>query len=286
MKIVSTFVMEDHARKSPRRLVKTFYPTNNQLRGMMSLLKAFILLVMSVNLHAEENKIEDLYRLNKITGSILIESMDGKIHYQHNVNDAVGFLPASTFKIPNTLIILQEGLIKDQSEVIKWDGKERDYAPWNQDQTLKSAFQISCVWCYQRYARQIGDKKYHAYLQKFDYGNHLTGSNIARFWLDGDLRMSVKQQVNFLRKVYSEDLPIEKRHIKTLKSIMLSDQTDNYKVWSKTGWSGKDGWYVGYLVTDNQTWFFANHIEINKNSDLSFRKKLTMETFRILNIVQ
>ncbi len=44
--------------------------------------------------------------------------------------------------------------------------------------------------------------------------------------------------------------------------------------------------YVGYLVTDNQTWFFANHIEINKKSDLEFRKKLTMTTFKVLNIVQ
>jgi len=247
--------------------------------------KIFILLIISVSVHAEDNKVDSFYSLNAINGSILIESMDGKIKYQHNVDDKKSFIPASTFKIPNTLIILEEGLIKDQSEVIQWDGKEREYAPWNKDQTLKSAFQLSCVWCYQRYARQVGDKKYHEYLQKFDYGNLLTGSDIARFWLDGELRISVREQINFLRKVYAEDLPVEKRHIKTLKSIMLSEQTENYKIWSKTGWSGKDGWYVGYLITNNQTWFFANHIEIKSKSDLKFRKKLTMETFKILNII-
>lgn len=253
----------------------------------MRFIKIVILsILMSLNVHAGENKIEDLYRLSKITGSIRIESLDRKVEYQYNVNDAAGFLPASTFKIPNTLIILQEGLIKDQSEVIIWDGKERDYAPWNQDQTLKSAFQISCVWCYQRYAKQVGDKKYRDYLHQFDYGNHLTGPDIAHFWLDGDLRISVKQQINFLRKVYTENLPIEKRFIKTLKSIMLSEQTDNYQIWSKTGWSGKDGWYVGYIVTQGQTWFFANHIEINSQSDLKFRKQLTLEALKVLNIVQ
>ena len=67
---------------------------------------------------------------------------------------------------------------------------------------------------------------------------------------------------------------------------MLSEEHENYNLWSKTGWSGKDGWYVGYLITDNQTWFFANHIEINKNSDLTFRKKLTMETLKELNIIK
>lgn len=252
----------------------------------MNFFKIFTLLVISISVHAEDHEIDSLYSLNAINGSILIESLDRKVKYQHNVNDKESFIPASTFKIPNTLIILEEGLIKDQSEVIKWDGKEREYPVWNKDQTLKSAFQVSCVWCYQRYARQVGDKKYHEYFQKFDYGNHLTGTDIARFWLDGDLRISVEEQINFLRKVYAEDLPVEKRHIKTLKSIMLSEQTNNYKIWSKTGWSGKDGWYVGYLVTNNQTWFFTNHIEIKSKSDLKLRKKLTMETFKILNIIR
>ena len=81
--------------------------------------------MISINLHAEENKIEALYKLNNINGSILIESVDGKVRYQHNVNNKEIFIPASTFKIPNTLIILEEGLIKNQFEIIKWDGQEK-----------------------------------------------------------------------------------------------------------------------------------------------------------------
>lgn len=252
----------------------------------MSFLKILILLVISFSLHAEERKIEDIYKLNNINGSILIESVDGEIKYQYNIDNMQAFIPASTFKIPNTLIILEEGLIKNELEVIKWDGKEREYISWNKDQTLKSAFQYSCVWCYQRYAAKVGDKKYHAYLRKLDYGNLLTGSDVTRFWLDGELRISVKDQINFLRKVHTEELPIQKRHIKTLKNIMLSEDNKNYKIWSKTGWSGKDGWYVGYLETNHHTWFFANHIEIHKKSDLAFRKKLTIESLTILNIIQ
>ncbi len=252
----------------------------------MNVLKMCILLMLSSNLYADKKTIEGLYTSNHINGSLVIESLDGKTKHQYNVNDQQRFVPASTFKIPNTLIILEEGLIKDSSEVIKWDGKEREYAPWNKDQTLKTAFQYSCVWCYQRYAIKVGDKKYHEYLRKFNYGNGLTGNDIERFWLDGDLRMSVKDQIRFLRNVHAEDLPIQKKHIQTLKRIMLSEDNEDYKIWSKTGWSGKDGWYVGYLVTGEQTWFFANHIEINKNSDLKFRKALTIEAFRALSIVE
>lgn len=252
----------------------------------MNYLTIFMLVVVSFSAHAEEKSIARLYSENSIVGSILIESADGSIKHQYNVADNESFIPASTFKIPNTLIILEEGLIKDQREIIKWDGKERTYAPWNKDQTLKTAFQYSCVWCYQFYAKQVGDEKYHSYLRKFNYGNLLTGDDITRFWLDGDLRISVKDQIKFLRKVYAEDLPVQKQHIKTLKNIMLTDDEVDYKIWSKTGWSGKDGWYIGYLEADNKTWFFAHHIEINTQSDLALRKKITLQIFKMLKIIQ
>ncbi|MEJ2669053.1 MAG: penicillin-binding transpeptidase domain-containing protein [Gammaproteobacteria bacterium] len=251
----------------------------------MKYLGVIVLWALSANIYAVESQIESqiesLYKANHVYGSILIESADGKQRYQYNVNNKESFIP-----IPNTLILLEEGLIKDSSEVIAWDGVEREYAPWNKDQTLKTAFQYSCVWCYQRYSKMVGDTKYHKYLRDFDYGNQLTGNDITRFWLDGDLRVSVRDQISFLRKLYSENLPIQKKHIETLKNIMLSESDSQMKIWSKTGWSGKDGWYVGYLVVNKQTWFFANHIEIKQNSDLVLRKKLTMEALRILNIVQ
>lgn len=252
----------------------------------MRYLGLILFLAFSINLNAADKEIEGLYKANNINGSILIESADGQQQYQYNVNNKESFVPASTFKIPNTLIILEEGLVKDLSEIIAWDGVDREYAAWNKDQTLKTAFQVSCVWCYQHYAEKVGHDKYHTYLSKFDYGNQLTGSDITRFWLDGDLRVSVKDQISFLRKLYADDLPIQKENIKILKNIMLSDSQNEYKIWSKTGWSGKDGWYVGYLVINDQTWFFANHVEINQNSDLAMRKQLTMEAFKVLKIIQ
>ena len=252
----------------------------------MKVLGIALLWLASMNAYSYEHQIASLFDANNVEGSILIESLDGKQRYQYKVINNERFVPASTFKIPNTLIILEEGLIKDPNEIIAWDGVERDYSPWNQDQTLRSAFQYSCVWCYQRYAKIIGDNKYHHYLKLFDYGNQLTGKEVTRFWLDGDLRVSVKDQVRFLRKLYNNDLPIKQSHINVLKDIMLSENNDKFKVWSKTGWAGKDGWFVGYLLAGGQIWFFANHIEIKQNSDLGLRKNLTMEAFSVLNIVQ
>lgn len=74
--------------------------------------------MLSANVYASESQLESLYQDNNVEGSILIESADGKLKYQYNVNNEASYIPASTFKIPNTLIILEEGLIKDASEVI------------------------------------------------------------------------------------------------------------------------------------------------------------------------
>ncbi len=244
------------------------------------------ILIFSISVHADEPKIERFYKSHDIAGALLIESEDGQVAYEYNINDTESFSPASTFKIPHTLILLEEGLIKAQDETIAWDGVKRSYAPWNQDQTLKTAFQYSCVWCYQRYALKLNKAKYHDYLNKFNYGNRQIGSDITRFWLDGELSVSVRGQIDFIRKVYAEDLPVKKQHVQILKEIMLSDVSEQYKIWSKTGWSGKDGWYVGYLMAGDRVWFFANHIEINKKSDLKFRKQLVIEILKVLNIIQ
>ncbi|MCW8931254.1 MAG: class D beta-lactamase [Gammaproteobacteria bacterium] len=252
----------------------------------MKLFRIILLLSISPIVFASETDIAKLYQSHGITGSLMIQSLDGEHEYQYNSNmNDKGYIPASTFKIPNTLIALEEGVIKDQNSLIKWDNVKRDYDAWNKDQTLKTAFSVSCVWCYQKFSRKIGEKKYKDYLSRFDYGNGKTGEDISTFWLEGDLRMSVRQQIIFLKKVYKQKLPIKKSSYETLKAIMLSEETPTYRMWSKTGWAGKDGWFVGYIEIDKKIWFFANHIEIHSKDDLALRKKLTLEAFKLLGIM-
>jgi beta-lactamase class D len=242
--------------------------------------------LLAIDAQAKADEIEALYKYHGVNGSLLIESLDQTSRVQYNLSDKDRYIPASTFKIPNTLILLEEGLINGSLETIRWDGQKRSYAAWNKDHTLESAFKVSCVWCYQRYAIQIGDKKYLEYLEKFEYGNRLTGPNLSSFWLNGDLKTTVKDQVSFLKKVYSEDLPVQSKNIRILKNIMCEEGHDGVKIWAKTGWSGRSGWYVGYLEADDTTWFFANHIEISGTDDLVLRKKLVVDSLRLLNIIQ
>ena len=274
---------------------------NNWMMCVFSKLKAFLLLMLiAVTVMAAEpksmikteraskllNEMDDLYHSAGIDGVLLISSLDGEIEYSHNVDKMTSAnIPASTFKIPNTLIALEEGVIKDQFETIKWDGVNRAYEPWNSDQTLVTAFARSCVWCYQHFAAKIGNVKYLHDLDEFDYGNKKTGNDVTTFWLEGDLRISPRQQIAFLRKVYFEDLPIKSRNFKILKEIMLTEAAPDYKIWAKTGWQGEYGWYVGYVETHANVWFFANYIKVRDKADLVFRKQLTLEALQRKGII-
>ena len=47
-------------------------------------------------------------------------------------------LPASTFKIPNSLIALETGVVADpDKDVFKWDGVKRSIEAWNKDHTMR-----------------------------------------------------------------------------------------------------------------------------------------------------
>ena len=108
-------------------------------------------------------------------------------------------LPASTFKIPNSLIALETGVVGDpDKEIFKWDGVKRSIEPWNKDHTLRSAFAASAVPVYQDIARRIGAERMQKYLDLFEYGNRDIGGGIDQFWLTGDLRIDPMQQVDFV----------------------------------------------------------------------------------------
>ncbi|MEZ5524452.1 MAG: class D beta-lactamase [Pseudomonadales bacterium] len=246
----------------------------------------FFLLLLPSSLSANEADIERRFIEAGVDGTLLIESLNGRVKYTHNSAKAgQAHIPASTFKIPNTLIALEEGVITDQFEVIEWDGIERAYAPWNSNQTLATAFARSCVWCYQQFAKEVGDSRYKHYLDVFGYGNKKTGADITTFWLEGNLRVSPNDQIAFLRKVYWGQLPIKASNIQILKEIMLVEEKPAYKLRAKTGWKGADGWYVGYVETENEVWFFAHHMLVNDPADLPLRAKMVIDALKLKGII-
>ena len=186
------------------------------------------------------------------------------------------FIPVSTFKICNSLIGLETGVIKDETFVIKWDSVKQPIPSWNKDQNLNSAFKNSCVWYYQELARRVGGKQMKYWLVKAHYGNADTSGGIDKFWLDGRLRISPAQQISFLRKLYANKLPFSQRSMDIVKNIMIAKDTNGCIIRAKTGWGNQAnmdiGWYVGYIETKTNTYFFSNCIQSDKPGNPDFAK--------------
>ena len=247
--------------------------------------KIFFLILLSINLFAWDKEVEEVFKKYKVEGTIVIESLNKKkIHIYNDKRASELFSPASTFKIPHSLIALNEGIVKKDS-VIVWDKKIREYESWNKDQTLLTAFKSSCVWCYQEFASKIGVEKYKKYLKELNYGNKKIGDDVTRFWLDESLEITTFEQIKFLKRFYTNNLPFKIEDINLLKEIMIDEKNENYTIRSKTGWEGRYGWYVGYVETKDDVWFFAMNIDTKSKDDLPKRKTITLETLRLKGII-
>jgi beta-lactamase class D OXA-2 len=176
------------------------------------------------------------------------------------------FPPASTFKIPHALFALDAGAVRDEFQIFKWDGTHRDIETWNRDQDLRSSMRYSVVWVYQQFAREIGLEREGQYLRKVNYGN-ADPSGADPFWVEGNLSISAEEQIAFLRRLYRNDLPFRVEHQRLVKDIMIVEAGREWILRAKTGWSGKVGWWVGWVEWRTGPVFFALNIDTPKRFD-------------------
>jgi beta-lactamase class D len=174
------------------------------------------------------------------------------------------FLPASTFKILNSLIALETGVLADEHETIAWDGVDRgDW--WNGDMDMAKAFQRSAVWFYQQVARRVGEQRMREWVERVGYGNRDIGGGIDRFWLEGDLRISPEEQLDLVQRLYRGELPFSPRSQAIVRRVMRMEEGDGYVLSGKTGWARSEGvhygWLVGWVEREGNTYFFVTQIE-------------------------
>ncbi|MFC3158059.1 beta-lactamase class D [Chryseobacterium arachidis] len=192
------------------------------------------------------------------------------------------FTPTSTFKICNSLVSLETGVVKDENVIFKWDGQERAMKAWNQATDMRNAFRNSTVWYYQELARRIGEDRMKKWLTKANYGNADITGPIDAFWLSGNLRITPDQQINFLRRLHDNKLPFSQRSMDIVKDIMIVNDTLGTVTRAKPG-AGKQGkqyvgWYVGYVTIKDNVYYFSNCIQ-----SMEKREDFGKARFEILN---
>ncbi len=197
---------------------------------------------------------------------VMLELATNRVTVVNAARHTKGFLPASTFKIPNALIALETGVIKDANHpVFKWDGVKRAFEVWNKDHTPASAFKASAVWAFQEMAREITATRMRVFVSQFGYGNRDIGGNEDSFWLDGKLRISALQQVEFLERLYIGKLPVHPKNVEIVKEMMFLEKIGDATLRGKTGWipsgDNKIGWFVGWIERGEQAFLFALNLD-------------------------
>ncbi len=256
----------------------------------------FQLSKQKLNISANKINFGSVFKEFGVEGSIIIYDASKNKFYEHNYpRNSKAVFPGSTFKILNTLIALETGVIRDDVTVLTWDGIKRKFAgsevdAWNRDTNLRQAFKNSTVWFYQVLARKIGSERMQKFITQVGYGNQRIGTdeNIDKFWLEKPLQITPKQEIAFLQKVHAGNLPFSQRNLDLLKDIMIVEQTPTYTLRGKTGWvtstNPNVGWFVGYLEQNNQVYYFATNIDMPNPKLAPARIKITRRCLEMLGL--
>jgi beta-lactamase class D len=199
--------------------------------GIVRKFWVLILFFLPIQVFAEDEEIAKIFAQYGVEGTIIISTLTSNQKFTHNDMRAnKRFSPASTFEIPNTLISLESKAILGKDDLFKWDGTQYDFPDWNHDQTLASAFKVSCVWCYQALAKRVGTERYENYLNVLGYGELHKPFEVTMFWLNDSLKISAIEQLEFLKKLYQRTLPFRSNAYETLKEIMQVENAQFYVI--------------------------------------------------------
>jgi len=193
-------------------------------------------------------------------------------------------LPASTFKIPNSVIALETGVVGDpDKDVFKWDGVKRSIEAWNRDHTLRSAIAVSAFPVYQEIARRIGAERMQTYLDLFEYGNRDIGGGIDQFWLTGNLRIDPVQQVDFVDRLRRGVLPVSKRSQDLVRDILPVTKVGDSVIRAKSGLLGAEvgkpslGWMVGWAEKGSERTVFALNMDCLEPRHIADRMNISQQ---------
>ena len=243
------------------------------------LILCFIVIIIingcSVNQANIDNSLKKYFDSAKVDGSFsMVNNQTGAVTVYNMKLDTQRFLPASTFKIVNSLIGLETGRITDEKMLIKWDSIKRWNEDWNKDLTMEQAFKVSAVNYYQEVARRIGRDTMKHWIDTLHYGNMNISGPIDSFWLNNTLKISPDEQLGLVKKLYFDKLPFQKRTMQIVRDVMLQEDNTQYKLSYKTGWGFDEiqnaiGWIVGWVEENRHVYFFGLLVKSpDKNIDM------------------
>lgn len=256
------------------------------MRSLKSFLAVFftlsvLLIACSPNNVKEDSSLKKYFDENNVTGTFgLFDNGTGQftIYNLSRFKDSA-YLPASTFKIVNSLIGIETGRITNEKMPIKWDGVVRVFPggdtayDWNRDMNMEEAFAASALPYFQEVARRIGKDTMQRWLDSLQYGNKQIGSAVDSFWINNTLKVTPDEQMGLVKRLYFAQLPFQKRTQEIVKKLMIRETNANYQLAYKTGLGFKEngnllGWVVGWIEENKHPYFFVLNTEGDKDAKM------------------
>jgi beta-lactamase class D len=224
------------------------------------------------------------------TGTIIVcDVSSGELTGFDAARASQRFIPASTFKIPNTLVGLECGAVASVDEILPYGGKPQPFPQWERDMPLREALRISAVPIYQELARRVGLERMREWVKKLDYGNNEIGDVADRFWLDGPLKISAIEQAGFLARLVGGKLPVDAAAVRVVSDITTLERTPEYTLHGKTGWGTATkpgiGWWVGWVERGNRVYTFALNLDAPEDFDMKKRIEIGKACLREAGIL-
>jgi beta-lactamase class D len=236
-------------------------------------------------------KVGELFKTAGVSGTFVLYDVTAQTYKGYDKNRAERrFVPASTFKIANTLIGLSVGAVTSVDEVLPYKGHLQPFTKsWKKDMGLREAIVLSNVPIYQELARRIGHDRMRDNVTLMEYGNREIGNIVDNFWLNGPLKISAIEQTQFLAKLAQDSLPFPQGFQENVREIVLMDQGTNWRLYGKTGWENAPGqgvgWWVGWVQRNSHVYAFALNKDIREASDATKRVEIGKASLKALGLL-
>ncbi|MBD1380511.1 BlaR1 family beta-lactam sensor/signal transducer [Metabacillus arenae] len=237
--------------------------------------------------NGERATYEDLSNyFNEYEGSfVLYDRKADQYHIYNEDQSTLRVSPNSTYKIYSGLFGLESNVITSENSTLKWNGKQYRFDSWNTDQNLATAMTNSVTWYFQELDERMQLDTIKKNLKEIGYGNYDVSGGIEQFWIESSLKISPVEQVQLLEDFYTNQFGFKEKNVQAIKDALLLEDKDGVRLSGKTGTGNVNGrningWFIGYVETGENTYFFATSLQNEDNSSGSKAAEITLSILK------
>jgi len=145
--------------------------------------------------------------------------------------------------------------------------------------------QDSVNWYFQELDKRAGTEAMKEFYAGLGYGNQDFSNDSSSLWLGSSLKISAIEQVELLRKLYHNEYHFSPENIQAVQNSIKLEEKPGGTLYGKTGTGNIDGenrngWFIGYVETAQNTYFFATNIHSEANAGGQAASSITLEILR------